>query len=366
MSTAVEKINKDTVFKFLEPKQEELITIVGKGSLEQGKALIMKEMSFAIQAANKNPQLRNANPASVAMAVYNVILSGLTLNPMMEMCDLVPYETGSYDEQGNWRGRVEAQLQPRYGGLLKLAADTGAFKDAPFTSCVYKNDEFEVVLGSERKIVHKPAYDSLDDNDITHVYCIISLANGGSHIEVMPIGKVKEVMKRSQGWKKAEKDKKYNSVWHNFFPQQALKTVLKSALKTVPKSSFDNNALMRLQAAVAADNHDYDLDAPKPLMLNEAQLDKIIETVKIDPNQLDGFVSALTEKNIDPEQIEKIKVAVNPPVAEEPKEQVEEQQEGAVEIDPVVEFEAQQNKVDREEPKEKTITPNTLFDNGNA
>jgi hypothetical protein len=140
MSTAVEKINKDSVFKFLEPKQEELITIVGKGSLEQGKALIMKEMSFAIQAANKNPQLRNANPASVAMAVYNVILSGLTLNPMMEMCDLVPYETGSYDEQGNWRGRVEAQLQPRYAGMLKLAADTGAFKDAPFTSCVYKKD----------------------------------------------------------------------------------------------------------------------------------------------------------------------------------------------------------------------------------
>ncbi len=315
MSTEIQKINKESVFKFLEPRQDELISIIGKGSMAEGKAIIMKEASFAIQAANKNSQLRNASPASVAIAVYNTILSGLTLNPMMELCDIVPYETGSYVE-GQWQSRVEAQMQPRFGGMLKLAADSGALKDAPFCACVYKGDEFQVTLGSERKIVHNPAYETLDDNDITHVYCVISLANGGSHLEVMPIGKVKEIMKRSQGYKTAEKNNKRNSVWHTFFPQQALKTVLKRALKTVPKSSFDNNALMRLQAAISSDNQDYDLTSPKALMLNEAQFDKIVEAVKDKPESLDQFVTALTEKGIDENQIEAIKASVNPTVEE--------------------------------------------------
>jgi len=305
MSTQLEKINKDSVFKYLEPRQEDLLSIIGKGDVNEGVSRIKSEMAFAIQAATKNKQLALSSPQSVAAAIYNTLIVGLTLNPLMELCDLVPYEESKKDAEGNWKTTVSAVMQPRYGGMLKLAADCGAFKDAPFCACVYSGDDFQVTLGSERKIVHNPNYLSDKDEDITHVYCVISLANGGSHIEVMPISKVKAIMVRSQGYKQAVSSKKYNSVWHNFFPQQALKTVLKRALKTVPKSSFKQDAV-KLQQAISMDNTDYLLDQPNYKQLNQSQVDKIKAIAEQDSSKIDDIIDSLMAENIDPEQIKEV------------------------------------------------------------
>lgn len=301
----------------------------GGGDHEKGKAMLTRELSFAAQAANKNSSLLSASPQSVAMAVYNTVISGLSLNPHLELCDVVPYDRNYKDEKGNWRKTTEAQMQPRYGGMLKLAADTGAFRDAPFTACVYKGDEFSVTLGSNRSILHVPKFENMRDEDITHVYTVFSLANGGSHIEVMPISRVKKIMEKSQSWKYAEKENKKNSVWHTSFPEMAMKTVLKRGLKTIPKSSFNMESFHKLGAAINADNADFDMNQlPPGNVLNEQAEEKLIEVFAKNPtdDRLRDLKTHLEKQSVDPEQAQRIisraieildSVQIDPPAPEE-------------------------------------------------
>lgn len=310
MSTAVARFSGTQLESILGDKTKELITLCGNGNLEKGKAAVVRELSFAAQAANKNAQLAAASPQSLALAVYNTILSGLSLNPHLELCDVLAYDNSYKDGNGSWQKVTEAQMQPRYGGLLKLTADTGAFKNAPFTACVYKGDEFSVTLGSDRSVHHIPAYSSLDPADITHVYSIFDLANGGSHIEVMPIERVKQVMRKSKAWKYAEGDKgKKNSPWHTDFPEMALKTVLKRGLKTIPKSSFNMEAFAKLGAAIAADNNDYDPNQlPPGTGLTSQAEEKLIDEIRKKPTseRLKELREHLEKRNIDPDQIQRI------------------------------------------------------------
>lgn len=309
MSTAITKFTSNQLETILSDKSKELITLCGGGNHEKGKAMVTRELSFAAQAANKNSSLLASSPQSVAMAVYNTIISGLSLNPHLELCDIVPYDRSYKDPQGKWQKITEAQMQPRYGGLLKLAADTGAFRDAPFTACVYKGDGFSVTLGSNRSIIHVPKFEHSGDQDITHVYTVFSLANGGSHIEVMPISRVKKTMEKSQSWKFAEKENKKTSVWHTSFPEMAMKTVLKRGLKTIPKSSFNMEAFHKLGAAIDADNTDYDMNQlPPGTVINQEAEEKLIDVIRKTPTdeRLSDLRMHLEKQNVDPEQAQRI------------------------------------------------------------
>lgn len=310
MSVAVTKFSSNQLETILADKAKELIILCGNGNLEKGKAMVTRELSFAAQAANKNTALVKASPQSVAMAVYNTIISGLTLNPHLELCDILPYDNNHKDGNGNWVTVTEAQMQPRYGGLLKLAADTGAFKDAPFTACVYKGDEFSVTLGSNREIIHTPKYLTDKDEEITHVYTVFSLANGGSHIEVMPIERVKKTMRKSKSWKKADgTDGKKNSIWHVNFPEMALKTCLKRGLKTIPKSSFNMESFHRLGAAIASDNSDYDPNQLAPgTGLTPVTEERLIDAIRRNPTpeRLADLKAHLEKQGIDGDQAQRI------------------------------------------------------------
>lgn len=311
MSTEITKFAPSTLEGVLTERNQldELLSICGKGDPAKGKTILMKELAFASQAASKNYQLQSASPQSIAASVYNTVVSGLSLNPQLELADIVPYDTSIKTATG-WEKRKEAQMQPRYGGILKLCADTGAFRDAPFTACVYEGDEFLVTMGSNRTIHHIPKYLTSDPEKITHVYTIFSLANGGSHMEVMPASRIREIRGRSQSYKYAVKEGKENSVWHTDFPAMAMKTCLKRGLKTVPKSSFNMEAYAKLGAAIASDNTDYDsLPAPAKDMPS-AQYNKLLDKVKEHPTE--GKIAEISEQWIahgyNAEQLERWKI----------------------------------------------------------
>jgi phage RecT family recombinase len=250
-------------------KTDELCRICGNGNIEKGKTALLREISFAAQAANKSPKLLSATPQSIAQAVYNTVICGLSLNPHMELCDVLPYENSVKDENGNRVNVTEAVMQPRYAGMLKLAADTGAFLDAPFTVCVYKGDYFEPEYGSSPRIVHKPMFKSQKDEDITHVYTVVKLANGGSHFNIMTADRINAIRNKSKSYTFADSGNpsygggKKNSTWHLNYPEMAMKTSLKRTLKTVPKSSFNMEAQHKLAMAIGVDNSDTDFSLPE-------------------------------------------------------------------------------------------------------
>jgi phage RecT family recombinase len=309
-------------------KIEELCRICGNGNVEKGRTSLLRELSFAAQAANKMPKLQAATPASIAQAVYNTVICGLSLNPHLEMCDMLPYENNLKDENGNRVKVVEAQMQPRYGGMLKLAADTGAFLDAPFTACVYKGDQFDVEYGSSPRIVHRPAFKTQRDEDITHVYTVVKLANGGSHFGIMTVERVNAIRNKSKSYAFAETGKqdwgggRKDSVWHTSYPEMAMKTSLKRTLKTVPKSSFNMEAQHKLAMALGADNSDTDFSLPehKAKTLSDETVEKIMNQVRKFPTEeeLAKLEAHLVKQGIDEAQSAEIMASARQIVAEAP------------------------------------------------
>lgn len=217
----------------LQPKKQDLIQLIGEDNMK-------RETSFAIQAANSNSYLSQATPQSVAKAIWNVAITGLTLNPIHRLAYLVPKRID---------GNVEAILMASYQGLVKLLTDTGSVKMA-YSHCVYKGDEFEITLGGEYSLVHKPKFIS---KEVTHVYAVGLLHDGNKQFEVMSVDQVHEIRDRSDGYKAYKEGKAKTAIWVSDFDEMARKTVLKRLCKYLPKS----NEWDRVNEAIELDNQDY-------------------------------------------------------------------------------------------------------------
>src|SRR5574337_1919760 len=93
-----------------------------------------EESQFALQAVEKNPELRKCDPITIQDAIINVAAVGLTLNPAHQYAFLVP-------ETNKTANRKECQLRISYKGLIKIATDSGVMKWVK-ADVVRKNDTF--------------------------------------------------------------------------------------------------------------------------------------------------------------------------------------------------------------------------------
>jgi len=152
------------------------------------KTEFIRECGFALQAVNASKQLLNADKTSIMQAVYNVALTGLTLNPVLKQAYLVPRYIN---------GKTVAVLEPSYQGLTKLITDTGSVKNI-YAYPVYKEDDFEVTMGTRIQILHKPRFAS---KDILHFYAVAILPDGSTQFEVMTADQVNEIRERSESYK---------------------------------------------------------------------------------------------------------------------------------------------------------------------
>ncbi len=98
---------------------------------------VMREISFALQALNKNSYLRSCSRESILTSVLNSAQVGLTLNPVSKEAYLVPH-------------KGECVLYPGYGGLIKLIVDAGAVSHI-VANVVYEMDDFEMNI-AERSL----------------------------------------------------------------------------------------------------------------------------------------------------------------------------------------------------------------------
>jgi recombination protein RecT len=92
-----------------------------------------KERLYALSAISKNDFLSKTDPKSMASAVLQVAMSGLSLNPTLAHGYLIP------------RGG-KCVFQPGYQGLIYLLVGSGLVKDIN-ARVVYENDEFELEFG---------------------------------------------------------------------------------------------------------------------------------------------------------------------------------------------------------------------------
>lgn len=231
--TQVAKLTEQSIMPLLAPKRQDLIHLIGEDNMK-------RETSFAIQAANSNSLLQQATQQSVAKAIWNVAITGLSLNPIKKLAYLVPKRID---------GDMQAVLMPSYQGIVKLLTDTKSVKMA-YAHPVYKGDDFEVSLGGEYTLMHKPRFAS---KDITHFYAVGILADGSKQFEVMSVDEVNLIRDRSDGYKAFKSGKAQSAIWESDYSEMGRKTVLKRLCKYLPKS----NEWDKVSEAIELDNQDY-------------------------------------------------------------------------------------------------------------
>lgn len=195
------------------------------------------ESMFAMQAISGNALLQKCETYSIRDSIINVAAIGLSLNPKLQHCALIP-------RYNNRERRYEAHADPMYQGLLKLATDGG--KVLNVSCAVVYGDEiedkrFEYRLGSHPFLNHQPdPFKNRSGMDgAVGAYCVAEI-NGSQFpkIEFMRANEILDIMERSEIVKYARKNNKpLSGPWATDPGEMWKKTVLKRAQKTWPKGS---------------------------------------------------------------------------------------------------------------------------------
>lgn len=198
---------------------------------------------IALTEVRKNPKLAQCDQPSFLGAIMQCAALGLEPGGALGHCYLLPFENRR-------KGIVEVQFIVGYRGMLDLARRSGQIVSLE-ARAVYERDHFEVELGLDSKIVHRPNWGLADRGKLTFVYAVAKLKDGGVQFDVMSRAEIERIRDESNGYKAALAiAKKYNkdpdSPWIEHFEPMALKTIIRRLFKYLPVS-------IEIQRAVGLD-----------------------------------------------------------------------------------------------------------------
>ena len=186
----------------------------------------------AMTEINRNPALSKASPISFVGAIMQCGALGLEPSGSLGHAYLIPFGNGK-DSQG----RPNIQLIIGYRGMLDLAKRSGQISSIS-ARAVYENDDFNYSYGLEETVHHIPA--SGERGNLTHVYAVARMKDGGVQFEVMSVFDVNKIRDKSPSAKGS------TSPWTTYYEEMAKKTVIRRLFKYLPIS-------IEMQKAVTID-----------------------------------------------------------------------------------------------------------------
>lgn len=205
-----------------------------------------RAIQVAVLCAYRNPELLKCDKPSLLASVVQAAALGLDLSPGKGEAYIIP-------RWNKHAGVTEAQFQPGYRGLAKLAREAAGLRYIQ-AELVHERDQFETWRDPDQRIIHKPCLKP-DRGGVTHAYCVSKLATGELQVTVMTFEEIEAIRKRSQ--------KPDTGPWREQWGEMAKKTVVKRHCKMLP-DTVDRAAGSNLSAAIEADNLDYS-DGPEAL-----------------------------------------------------------------------------------------------------
>lgn len=167
------------------------------------------------------PALANCSPESFLGAIMQCAQLGLEPSNGLGQAYLIPFGNGK-DKQG----RANVQLIIGYRGMIDLARRSGQIVSLSARS-VYEKDEFSYQYGLHEDLHHKPNEDG-ETGELTHVYAVAKLKDGGVQFEVMSRKQIESVRSQSKAAN--------NGPWVTHFDEMAKKTVIRRLFKYLPVS----------------------------------------------------------------------------------------------------------------------------------
>lgn len=186
-----------------------------------------KEQVFAVEQLMKNSysmKVAQNNPQSVKLAMYNVAMVGLSLNPQLGQAYLIPRRTRSNEDP-------KIVLDISYRGLIDIGTSGNSILCAK-SVLVYSNDQF-----SYNGPMDKPSHDfdpflpKAERGDLKGSYCQAKLPSGDYLIETMSLQEMHEVRDKSEAFKQKV------GPWIDWPEQMYLKCPLKRAFKWWPNQN---------------------------------------------------------------------------------------------------------------------------------
>jgi len=231
----IQKFTQDGIKTALKPYDEKLKKLIKEEDF-------IKEVAFASMAIMNSEGLQKCTHESILQSVFNVATTGLSLNPVLKYAALTPRYI---------KGKMQCVLSPMYQGLVKLITDTGSVTSV-YAYIVYEGDEFEVNLGTDISIIHKPKYQTKEFNK---VYAVATLHDGSKIFEVMTKEDIETIRGTSETWKAYELGKinANQCIWVTWFDEMARKSVIKRIVKYIPKT----DRFKIIAEAIQIDNIDH-------------------------------------------------------------------------------------------------------------
>lgn len=168
------------------------------------------------------------NPGSFVNAVVQASHLGLEIGGALGQAYLVPF-------------KGEIKMMPGYRGLISLSRRSGEISSIN-AEIVYENDIFDLELGLQTKVTHKPNL-NVDRGDPKLVYMVAHFKDGGSHFEWMTVAEVMKIKARSSAVKAGG-----TTPWDTDRDEMIKKTIIRRGWKYLPMSIEMQN-LDKIEAA---------------------------------------------------------------------------------------------------------------------
>lgn len=279
MSTAELK-NTVAGNKVSKPKNINELSQFLAGRMGQIKSVIASKLTpekmarIALNELRSNDYLAKIamqNPGSFVNAVVQASHLGLEIGGALGQAYLVPFKD-------------EVKMMPGYRGLISLARRSGEINSIN-AEVVYANDVFDLELGLQTRVTHKPKLDG-DRGEPKLVYMVAHFKDGGSHFEWMTVEEVMKIKARSSAVKSGRQ-----TPWDTDRDEMIKKTVIRRGWKYLPMSIEMQDA-EKIQAAE---------DLGKNTVIDNG-------SIVVDENTGEIVIDDKPE----PKQIEQDKPAINP------------------------------------------------------
>lgn len=168
----------------------------------------------ALTAVRQNPALATCSKESFLSALMMASQLGIEPN-VLGGCYFVPY------------GK-ECQFLIGYRGMIDIARRTGQIQSI-YAECIYEHDTYEVELGLERKLIHKPLLEG-DRGKVIYTYAVAHYKDGGYDFVILAESEIDKIKKSSKSANSAY------SPWSNFPDEMRKKTCIRRLFKILPVS----------------------------------------------------------------------------------------------------------------------------------
>lgn len=219
-----EQLNRHKLF--LEARMAQLTKWVRQGVAPE--ALVR----FTLMDMSKTPKLRECTPQSIYLGLLACAVTGLEPGALKGEAYLVPFKN-------NRAGVTEATFIPGWRGLVKQARRSREVIGI-VANVVRAADVFDIDLGTDNRIVHRPVLGAEDAGDVIGAYAIATLANGHREIEWMGRPDLDKI--------RAIGERKGSDAWKEWPDQMARKSPIRRLAKRLPLGSDYYVALALEQA----------------------------------------------------------------------------------------------------------------------